>query len=188
MNITVSPMFFDSWMSLGRVLVIGILAYVALVLTLRVSGKRTLTKLNAFDLVVTVALGSVLATVLLNKDVALAEGVLAISVLITLQYAITWFSVRSSWFSRLIKSEPTLLVHGGTFIDSAMRNQRMTHHEVLAALRREGVRTLEEAEAVILETDGSISVITKPGVVTNGNRLANIPAAEEPSGKLQQER
>ena len=55
-------MFFDSWAGLGRVLVVGVLAYSALVLLLRISGKRTLTKMNAFDLVVTVALGSTLAT------------------------------------------------------------------------------------------------------------------------------
>ena len=71
-------MFFSTWAALGRVLVIGPLAYVALVLLLRISGKRTLTKLNAFDLVVTVALGSTLATVLLSKSVSLAEGVLAL--------------------------------------------------------------------------------------------------------------
>jgi len=70
MSSTVASMLFDSWTGLGRVLLVGVLAYSALVLTLRVSGKRTLTKLNAFDLVVTVALGSTLATVLLSKDVA----------------------------------------------------------------------------------------------------------------------
>jgi uncharacterized membrane protein YcaP (DUF421 family) len=77
-------MLFDSWAGLGRVLVVGTLAYVALVLLLRISGKRTLTKLNAFDLVVTVALGSTLATVLLSKSVALAEGALALCLLISL--------------------------------------------------------------------------------------------------------
>ena len=69
-------MFFDSWTGLGRVLVVGTLAYVALVAVLRISGKRTLTKLNAFDLVVTVALGSTLATILLSNSVALADGFL----------------------------------------------------------------------------------------------------------------
>ena len=59
-------MFFDSWTALGRVLLVGTLAYVALVAILRISGKRTLTKLNAFDLVVTVALGSTLATIASN--------------------------------------------------------------------------------------------------------------------------
>jgi uncharacterized membrane protein YcaP (DUF421 family) len=63
-------MFFDSWDGLLRVVVVGILAYTGLVLLLRISGKRTLSKMNAFDFVVTVALGSTLATILLSSDVA----------------------------------------------------------------------------------------------------------------------
>ena len=82
-------------------------------LLLRVSGKRTLTKMNAFDLVVTVALGSTLATVLLTKSVALAEGLTAFVLLIFLQFVLTWLSVRSRAVSRLVKSEPTLLVYQG---------------------------------------------------------------------------
>jgi uncharacterized membrane protein YcaP (DUF421 family) len=84
-----------------------------LVLLLRVSGKRTLTKMNAFDLVVTVALGSTLATVLLTKSVALAEGLTAFMLLIFLQFVLTWLSVRSRAVSRLVKSEPTLLAYQG---------------------------------------------------------------------------
>lgn len=70
-------MFFDTWSGLGRVVVISACAYAALIVVLRISGKRTLGKMNAFDLAVTVAIGSTLATVLLSKDVALAEGILA---------------------------------------------------------------------------------------------------------------
>ncbi|HSA81493.1 MAG TPA: hypothetical protein VLE23_11785 [Geminicoccaceae bacterium] len=110
-------MLFDSWTGLSRVLLVGTLAYAALVLLLRISGKRTLTKLNAFDLVVTVALGSTLASVLLSKSVALAEGVLALGLLIFLQYGIAWLSVRSSRFQSFIKAEPTLLVHRGRFLE-----------------------------------------------------------------------
>ncbi len=88
----IGSMLFDSWGGLGRVLFVGVLAYGALVAILRISGKRTLTKLNAFDLVVTVALGSTLATVLLSKDVALVEGVMAMTVLVSLQFAITWLA------------------------------------------------------------------------------------------------
>jgi uncharacterized membrane protein YcaP (DUF421 family) len=148
-------MFFDSWAGLGRVLVVGTLAYVALVAILRISGKRTLTKLNAFDLVVTVALGSTLATVLLSKSVALAEGVLAMALLVFLQFAITWLSVRSSRFQEMVKSEPTLVMHQGRFLDGAMRTQRITREEIMAALRSNG---LADA-AVVLETDGTIAVI-----------------------------
>jgi len=152
-------MFFDSWTGLGRVLAVGTLAYISLVLILRISGKRTLTKLNAFDLVVTVALGSTLATVLLSKSVALAEGILAMALLVFLQFVITWLSVRSPWFQELVKSEPTLIMRKGQFLDGALRAQRITREEVFAALRSNGVADAADVAAVVLETDGSITVI-----------------------------
>ena len=152
-------MLFDSWAGLGRVLLVGTLAYVALVFLLRISGKRTLTKLNAFDLVVTVALGSTLATVLLSKSVALAEGVLALGLLIFLQFAIAWLSVRSPAFQGLIKAEPTLLLHRGRLLEGAMRAERITQEEVLAALRASGATDMSGVAAVVLETDGTLSVI-----------------------------
>lgn len=89
-------MIFDSWSGLLRILVIGTAAYIALIFLLRVSGKRTLGKMNAFDLIVTVALGSTFATAVINRSVPLAEGVLALALLVYLQYAITWLSVRSA--------------------------------------------------------------------------------------------
>ena len=71
------------------------LSYAALIVFLRVSGARTLSKLNAFDLAVTkVALGPTLATSLLSSEVSLAEGVLAISLLILLQFVVAWALVR----------------------------------------------------------------------------------------------
>ena len=107
--------FFIDWFGLWRVVIVGTLAYVALVLLLRVSGKRTLSKMNAFDFIVTVALGSTLATVLLSKDVALAEGITAFALLIGLQYGITWLSVRSRRVENLVKAAPSLLFFGGNF-------------------------------------------------------------------------
>lgn len=152
-------MFFDDWTGLGRTLLVGPLAYAALVLALRVSGKRTLTKLNAFDLVVTVALGSTLATILLSESVALAEGLLALALLIGLQYAITWLSVRSQRFQGFIKAEPALLLHRGRFLDAALRVERVTREEVLSVLRSNGADDPADVAAVVLETDGSFSVL-----------------------------
>lgn len=175
--------FFDSWSAMGRTLVVGVLAYLALVLLLRVSGKRTLSKMNAFDLVVTVALGSTLATVLLSTSVALARGVLAFAILIGLQFAITWLSVRSQAVRGFVKAEPTLLVHGGRLLKGAMRRERVTEDELLASLRSQGVAAVEEAEAVVLETDSSFSVVKRP--VSDGSSysaLNNVPGAAERAG------
>ena len=154
-----APIFFDTWAGLLRVLITACVAYAALIVMVRISGKRTLGKMNAFGLVVTVALGSTLATVLLNKDVPLAEGILALLVLICLQYMIAWVSIRSAIFERIIKSEPTLLVHDGHYLDTALRMQRVTRAEVDAALRAQGKAAIGGIQSVVLETDGTLTVI-----------------------------
>ncbi|HEY8259710.1 MAG TPA: YetF domain-containing protein [Methylosinus sp.] len=154
-------MFFDSWSALWRTVVVGIAAYAALVLLLRISGKRTLAKLNAFDLIVTVALGSTLATVLLDKSVSLSDSLAAFLLLVGLQYVVAFLSVRSNRIDSLVKSEPSLLLLRGEFLDRTMRRQRVTHREILAALRSSGVANVEDAYAVVLESDGTLSVIPR---------------------------
>lgn len=152
-------MLFSGWDSLLRTLVVGVLAYIILVMFLRISGKRTLSKMNAFDLVVTVALGSTLATVLLSKDVALAEGALAFALLIGLQFAVTWTSVRARWVRRLATGEPLMMLYLGEFLPAALRQMRVTEDEIRAAVRSAGIDSLDKVHAVVLETDGSFSVV-----------------------------
>ena len=155
--------FFDSWLALVRVAVVGTLAYIGLVVLQRVSGKRTLSKMNAFDLVVTVALGSALATVLLSKTVALAEGLLAFALLMGLQWLVSWASVRSGFISRLVKAEPKLLVYRGKLLHDTMRGERVVESEILQAMRAQGIDSLAKVEALVLETDGNFSVVTASG-------------------------
>jgi uncharacterized membrane protein YcaP (DUF421 family) len=172
-------MFFDSWAGIGRVLIVGTLAYVALVLVLRASGKRTLTKMNAFDLVVTVALGSTLATIALSKDVALAEGVTAFALLVGLQFVVAWLSVRSAAFKGLVKSSPTLLFYRGEMLAEPLRRQRVTEDEIHAAIRSQGIGRMDGVEAVVLETDGSFNVIPRSGgedePATSAATVSNYP-------------
>ncbi len=156
-----TKMLFGGWEGLVRTAVVGVCAYVALIVLLRVSGKRTLSKMNAFDLIVTVALGSVLATVLLSKDTALVQGILAFALLISLQYAIISLSVHSKVISDLVKSEPTLLLHRGEFLRGAMRAQRVLESEIRQALRSQGLDDPGQIDSVILETDGTLSVVRR---------------------------
>ena len=166
-------MVFDNWFGLLRAVVVGVVAYAGLILFLRASGKRTLTKMNAFDLVVTVALGSTLATVLLTERVALLEGLTGFGVLILLQFVVTWLSVRSVAVRRLVRSEPTLLVFRGEFLHRALVAQRVTESEVLQAVRSSGLAGLEEVEAVVIESDGSLSVVTRGA--GSGSALKDVP-------------
>ena len=156
-------MLFSGFEGIWRTLIVGLSAYVALVGVLRITGKRTLSKMNAFDLVVTVALGSTLATVLLSKDIALAEGVTAFLLLAGAQYAVTWMSLRSDRFRRWIKAEPRALLRDGRLIADALRAERVTPDEVEAAIRAAGHADPAAIELVMLETDGSMSVVPRKG-------------------------
>ena len=166
------PIFFDSWAGIGRILMTGVLAYAVLIVMLRISGKRTLSKFNAFDFIVTICLGSMLSSIIITKWVPLMEGVVALALLIGLQFAITWMSVRSSAFKNLIQAEPTLLLHKGEILQVAMRRQRMTRDDLLAAIRAGGSGDLSEIDAVTLETDVSLSVVRN--VPRTGSSLSNI--------------
>lgn len=156
-----TTIFFDGWSGPIRILVIAPIAYAALVLFLRISGKRTLTKLNAFDLVVTVALGSTLSTQILTKDTPLLDGVLAFATLIALQWVVTFTSVRLPFVRKLVRARPTRLLEDGRLLHGAMRQERVTEGEMLQAVRASGGDSLEEARAVYLQTDGSLATVLR---------------------------
>lgn len=178
-------MFFDGWDDLWRLLVIGICAYAGLVVLLPSTGKRTLSKLNAFDLVITVALGSTLSSALLSQEVSLSEGILAFALLCGLQFVVTFLSVRSPRLEEFVKAEPSLLYFEGRFLDTTMKRERVSRDEVLATVRASGHGSLSDIDAVVLETDGSISVIASLGrdedamATVDGvsNRMRVIPLA-----------
>lgn len=152
-------MFFNDSFSLMRILVVGTLSYIFVVLILRVSGKRTLSKMNAFDFIVTVALGSVLGSILTSQDIALLDGILAFGLLVFLQFLSTWLSVRSDWFNSLIKSTPKLLYYKGRYDKLAMKKERIPKQEILQAVRSQNYVSMENIYAVVLETDGTFSVL-----------------------------
>ncbi|KGM14051.1 DUF421 domain-containing protein [Cellulomonas bogoriensis] len=156
-------MWFDTWGDLARVLLVGSTAYVTLLVLLRVLGKRTLAKLNAFDLVVTVALGSTLATILLNADVSWAEGALALALLGGLQLAVSSVTVRVDRARSVVTSRPRLVLRDGEPDHEALRAQRLTLDELRQAVRSSGAGGLDQVAAVVLESDGSLSVITDQG-------------------------
>lgn len=153
--------FWNGWEPLLRTVVVGTLTYVSIIFILRISGKRTLAKMNAFDFVITVALGSAYGRILTAKQVSVAEAITTFALLALLQFMVSKFENKSQWFYQLVTSQPTLLYYRGRFIDKAMRKQRVRKDSVLGTVRKNKFSSLDEVEAIILETDGSLSVIGK---------------------------
>lgn len=154
-------MWFDTWGELGRVAAVGAAAYLTVIVVLRFSGKRTLAKLNAFDLVVTVALGSTLATILLSSDVSWAAGATAVLLLAVLQGLVSWTSARLPRGRSFVTASPTVLLRDGTPLEEPMLQQRVTLSEVRQAVRAAGIGGLDLVALVVLESDGSLSVISR---------------------------
>jgi len=154
-------MFFDGWGKLGRSLVLAVLAYAALVIMLRLSQKRTLSKMNVFDFVFVVALGSTLATTILSPGVALADGLVAFGALMGLQILLSWLCATSHQVDSFVNGEPSLIFHNGKFLKDSMRRERVTKEEMLSATRSQGTADLEAVDSIVLETNGQVSVVLK---------------------------
>ena len=169
--------FYGGIEPLIRIVVVGTLAYVSLIILLRISGKRALAQLNAFDFVITIAIGSTLGRLITAKGVSLAESVTAFFTLIFLQYLVSWLTVRSSPFDNLITTSPSLLYFRGQFLRKAMQAQRITQAQLLAAVRENRIASLEDVEAIVMESAGTIAVVKKETAeeLTDASALSNIP-------------
>lgn len=159
MDYTISDWLFGGWSGILDTLIVGALSYFGTIVLLRISGKRTLSKWNSFDFVVTIAFGSILASALLSDQTRFVQAMVAIGILVLLQFVITWLAVRSGVIQTLIKSEPSLLLFKGQMVDKTLKQQRVAEGEVLAAIRLSGHSSIDSIDAVILETDGSFSVV-----------------------------
>jgi uncharacterized membrane protein YcaP (DUF421 family) len=161
-----TPFYFESWYNVERTVTLSIVGFAALFIMLRVSGKRTLSKLNVFDFVFVVAVGSVFASMIISKDVTLIEGIAALATLIGIQMLLSWLAARYSTAERIINGVPRVLLSNGKFVPGALRKERVTEEEVRGAIRSEGVTRVEDVDAVTMENDGTLTVAwmsKKPG-------------------------
>lgn len=188
-------MFFDGWQSIGRVVLLAAGTYGLLIAALRVAGAQALAKMSAYDLVITIALGSIVATIPLGTGVTLADGLAVIATYLGLQAATrrtlkTWAPAR-----HLAKNEPRLVLWDGRLLDDPLRQVHVTADEVRAAVRKAGIGSLAQVHAVVLENDGEWSVIGRTdtdelsalaGVGSIGSR-AGRQHAEGPGARVVQE-
>lgn len=166
-------LWFDDWQSLMKVLAAGVTSYVFLILFLRISGKRTLSQLNMFDFVITVAFGSTIATTILSRDTPIVNGLTALALLVLMQYVVAWTSMRWGWLRKLVKSTPRLLYFRGEYHREAMRRERIEEGEIIQAIRSMGIGSMDQVEAVVLETNGNLSVLKSVGE-GKGSTLGNV--------------
>lgn len=145
--------------ALGEVVLRTFVVYVALLLGLRLAGKRELGQMTTFDLVVVLVISNAVQNAMVGSNTSLTAGLVAAATLLVANGALSRLGIRSGRVREWIRGEPTLLVHEGVLIERHLRDEGVDEDEVMQALREHGVDDVRSVKTAVLEVDGTISVI-----------------------------
>ena len=139
----------------------AIALYVFVVFVMRVIGRRELSSMTPFDLVLLIILGDAIQQGLTQDDYSVTGAVLAIATIASLQVFTSYLSYKSRSARKVFEGEPVVLVERGELVERNLKRERMTADEVAEEMRQQQVGSLDEVEWGILEANGSISFIKK---------------------------
>ena len=133
--------------------------YLLVLLGVRLTGKREVGQMTPFDLTLLLLLSNSVQNAMTGPDTSLAGGVVAATVLLTLNYAVAEVSGLNRRFRRMVQGSPALLIHDGQLVLNHMSREHLTIDEVMRALREHGIGSIEEVALGVLEVDGSLSFL-----------------------------
>jgi uncharacterized membrane protein YcaP (DUF421 family) len=137
-------------------------AFVFVFLLLRVLGRRELSTLEPFDVILLVVIGDLVQQGVTQSDMSLTGTTLAVGTFALLVVATSWLSFRFRRVRRVLEAAPLVIVEHGKAIEQNLDAERLTVEEVAAAARVQKIASLEEVEWAILEGSGQISFIERP--------------------------
>ncbi|WP_332631582.1 DUF421 domain-containing protein [Halalkalibacter flavus] len=141
--------------------VIGLTAF-------RFMGSQAVSRLTDFDLVVAIAIGALIAKPLADPELNPWIAAIAIFALVIAQIVISWLSLKSIIFERIVSGKPIKVIENGSFVMNGLRKARVSKNELNEELRVKGYKSVSEVQQVILEPNGKFSVFAKPNQdVTN---------------------
>lgn len=154
-------MFSSSLYGIERIIGMSIFFYFSLIIVLKVSGKRTLSEINAFDFLVTVTIGSIAATTIVLQESSFIDGIVAVTTLIILQYILAKLDTKYYFIGKFFLTKPTLLYYKGEYLIENMNKMRITKNDLDQQVRLNAGTLIENVSAVVLESNGGLSIITK---------------------------
>ena len=137
------------------------IVYVALIVGLRLLGKRELGQMSLYDLVLIIILGNAVQNAMIDNDNTLVGGIIAATVLLLLNRLLNMVIVRSRRVEAALIGAPSLLVSDGKIIESHMKSQGVSRDQLDAALREHGFDSPDAVHMVVLEVDGTMSVVPR---------------------------
>jgi uncharacterized membrane protein YcaP (DUF421 family) len=139
----------------------GIVVFIFLFVLVRVMGRRELSSLEPFDLILLIILGDAVQQGLTQDDYSLTGAMLAVGTIAILQVSTSWLNFRIPRLRPLLDGEPVVVVQDGKPIERNMRRERLTEEDLAEAARKQSIGSLDEVAWAVMETSGSISFIKK---------------------------
>jgi uncharacterized membrane protein YcaP (DUF421 family) len=139
----------------------AIVLYAFIVLVMRIIGRRELSSMSPFDLILLIILGDAIQQGLTQDDYSVTGAIIAVSTIATLQVFTSYMSFRSQKARIVLEGQPIVLVDRGKLVDENLKRERMTPDEVAEEMRSQQIGSLDEVEWAILESNGSVSFIKK---------------------------
>ena len=136
--------------------------YAALLLMVRLSGKRSVGQFTPFDMILLILLGTAVQNSLIGEDVSLLGGLLLAGTLIALNHAVGWITARSRRLHAMIEGVAVKIIEDGALDKDRLRKEGVSEMDLDEALRRAGMEHVSEVRRGWLETDGHITLIKKP--------------------------
>ncbi|HEX6456403.1 MAG TPA: YetF domain-containing protein [Solirubrobacterales bacterium] len=132
-----------------------------LYLLMRMLGRRELSSLEPFDIILLVVIGDLVQQGVTQSDYSVTGALLAVSTIALLTVLVSWTNFRFRRLRPVLTGEPIVLVEDGEVIEANLRRQRLTVEEVESEARLEQITSLEDVRWAILETNGEISFVEK---------------------------
>lgn len=151
--ITVAPS------TLGKVILTILLIFTCIIVITRIAGLRTFAKMSSFDFASTIAIGSILASIVLNSDQSLVKGAIALGGIIAFQSLFAFLVRKSKPFKKWATNAPVLLMKDGHILHKNLKATNMGEDDLIAKLREANVFDFEEVHAAILESTGDVSIL-----------------------------
>jgi uncharacterized membrane protein YcaP (DUF421 family) len=148
--------------------------YLVILIGIRLSGKRELGQMTAFDLVVLLLIANGVQNAMVGGDTTLLGGIVAAATLLLLNWLLSKLSWRLPHVRRLLEGIPTVLVSQGVVVHANLQREGVDQETLAAAFREHGVATLDDVEMAVLEIDGSISVVPKSADGRHVKRIRKI--------------
>jgi uncharacterized membrane protein YcaP (DUF421 family) len=133
--------------------------YFALMVALRVLGKRELSEMSPFELVTLLMVPEIFSPALAREDYSMTHATIGAATLFTLLFLTSALTFRFKGAERVVEGKPTVLVRNGQFLERNMQHERVTPDEVLTEMHKSGIEQLHEVRWAILEMDGKIAIV-----------------------------